>query len=226
MNNTEDKLKSIEVLRQQLAIAPTPYERQKLRHAIRYLEKRAEILEHQKGYYQENRLQRLKYDEDYRESHREERAAYHHNHNEENKARLSVQHAKYELEHEEERKAYHQRYCQEHLTDYLERRRKRRALIENTAGSFTQGEFEELCEDCDNKCTYCGTEGTGTLVPDHMTPLCRGGSNSINNITPACQTCNSSKHSKTYEEYVAWREYTKQHDITSKNLVLQGGDKK
>ena len=224
MNNTEDKLKSIEVLGQQLAVAPTPYERQKLRHAIRYLEKRTEILEHQRKYYQENREQRLKYDKNYHETHREEKAAYHHRHNEENRTRLSIQHAKYELEHKEERTAYHQRYCQEHLTDYLERRRKRRALIENAASSFTQGEFEELCEDCDNKCTYCGTKGT--LVPDHMTPLCRGGSNSIDNITPACQACNSSKHSKTYEEYVAWREYIKQHSITSENLVLQGGDKK
>jgi 5-methylcytosine-specific restriction endonuclease McrA len=32
--------------------------------------------------------------------------------------------------------------------------------------------------------------------------LKRGGSNDIRNIIPACQRCNSAKHTRTYDEHV------------------------
>jgi 5-methylcytosine-specific restriction endonuclease McrA len=34
-------------------------------------------------------------------------------------------------------------------------------------------------------------------------PLCRGGSNEISNILPACRHCNRRKHRKTEEEFRA-----------------------
>ena len=53
----------------------------------------------------------------------------------------------------------------------------------------------------DNKtCAYCGI----TLLQmecDHITPIARGGDNSIGNLTTACPTCNRKKGKKTLEEW-------------------------
>lgn len=50
------------------------------------------------------------------------------------------------------------------------------------------------------RCTYCGTTD-GPFQCDHMIPLRRGGTNSLDNLTTACADCNRRKHAKTVEEF-------------------------
>lgn len=52
-------------------------------------------------------------------------------------------------------------------------------------------------------CVYCGI--SGPLTVDHATPLCRGGSNGIKNIVPACFACNSAKANRTAAEFIRER---------------------
>lgn len=80
--------------------------------------------------------------------------------------------------------------------------RRRRARVLGAAGEFTTAEFSDLCIAFGSRCAYCGEEAI--LVPDHTTPLSRGGANSMENILPACKHCNSSKGDKTTEEYLLW----------------------
>ena len=79
---------------------------------------------------------------------------------------------------------------------------RRRALCYNAPGSFTPDEFISKCLQYNNKCVYCGK--VTKLTPDHVLPLSRGGSNSIQNILPACKHCNSAKGAKTFDEYVEY----------------------
>lgn len=54
--------------------------------------------------------------------------------------------------------------------------------------------FKQLMEhfaEFDNRCVYCGS--TNRISADHFIPLCRGGSDSLDNIVPACLSCNCSK---------------------------------
>lgn len=54
------------------------------------------------------------------------------------------------------------------------------------------------------KCHYCDEPLTlRTTTKDHLTPLCRGGSNLIDNLVPACLACNQDKGILTEEEYWA-----------------------
>lgn len=60
-------------------------------------------------------------------------------------------------------------------------------------------------------CTYCGTVLVmGVRSPaqfhiDHKTPISRGGTNALENLTPSCRTCNISKGALTLEEFLAKR---------------------
>lgn len=73
----------------------------------------------------------------------------------------------------------------------------------------------------DGRCWYCGEQTdmaiqtgiTGQAIGkkftiDHFTPRRFGGTDELDNLVPACWSCNSSKHRKSVDEYrdnVRWR---------------------
>ncbi|MEK6226560.1 MAG: HNH endonuclease signature motif containing protein [Chloroflexota bacterium] len=62
-------------------------------------------------------------------------------------------------------------------------------------------EWRALVELCDGCCAYCGERAP--LEIDHRVPLARGGTDSIDNILPACGPCNRRKHAMSEEEFRA-----------------------
>ena len=73
-------------------------------------------------------------------------------------------------------------------------RQRYRARLSAAHGSFSQDEWQQLCEQYEYRCACCGEKKP--LTVDHVIPLSRGGSNAIENIQPLCRTCNSSKKDK------------------------------
>jgi 5-methylcytosine-specific restriction endonuclease McrA len=82
----------------------------------------------------------------------------------------------------------------------------RRMREAGVPGSHTSEEWLATLKDYGNKCFYCdkSIDEVGELTEDHLTPISVGGSDWIDNIVPACRSCNSSKGSKTFEEYIDW----------------------
>jgi len=74
---------------------------------------------------------------------------------------------------------------------------KRRGLQAQNGGSHTQKEWKELCEKYGNRCLCCGQRKKLTL--DHIVPATLGGPDSIDNIQPLCQICNSRKSNRTID---------------------------
>lgn len=78
---------------------------------------------------------------------------------------------------------------------------RRRARLEGSEGSFTTAEWETLlaqydrCPDCQRAWNeiplVMGRQSAVTR--DHIIPIAKGGSNSIENIRPLCYSCNSRK---------------------------------
>ena len=69
---------------------------------------------------------------------------------------------------------------------------KRRVVFEKTSG----------------RCWYCGSGiDLETMCVEHATPKSKGGRNEIDNLLPACRSCNSQKYTKTVEEYRTWIEW-------------------
>jgi 5-methylcytosine-specific restriction endonuclease McrA len=98
---------------------------------------------------------------------------------------------RYRLENLERLNTANARWNREHPESRVTKDANRRARLLGAIGSHTTAEWLEKCALLGNLCIYCG-EGK-PLTRDHKIPLSRGGTNSIDNIVPACRSCNSRK---------------------------------
>jgi 5-methylcytosine-specific restriction endonuclease McrA len=80
-------------------------------------------------------------------------------------------------------------------------RQNRRARELAASGAYSTAEWLALLVAHRNRCGYCGRDGP--LQVDHRVPIARGGSNSIENLIPACARCNQRKHLLTEAEFRA-----------------------
>ena len=78
---------------------------------------------------------------------------------------------------------------------------RRRARLAGTEGKFTLREWVDLKRFYGDRCAYCGCRAV--LQADHRVPLAGGGSNSIENIVPACGSCNRLRHLASAEQLIA-----------------------
>lgn len=60
-------------------------------------------------------------------------------------------------------------------------------------------DWQKLITKHNNSCAYCGTSDR-KLTMDHVVPLSRGGLHSIENLLPACLSCNVSKGNRLLSE--------------------------
>ncbi len=103
------------------------------------------------------------------------------------------------------RQAYDREYRRLHPEQNAQNYNNRRARIQQAGGSFTSREWKKLCKHYNYMCLCCGRrEPEIKLTVDHVVPLSKGGANSIDNIQPLCQSCNSSKHRRTIDYRVNW----------------------
>jgi 5-methylcytosine-specific restriction endonuclease McrA len=107
----------------------------------------------------------------------------------------------YYVRHREERLAQSAEYHSDHPEVGRARWQNYRTRKIAAEGAFTAQEWLALVAMYGGRCAYCGIEGP--LEADHRIPLSRGGTNRIENILPACRSCNGRKHRMTEEEFRA-----------------------
>jgi hypothetical protein len=79
---------------------------------------------------------------------------------------------------------------------YIAYDKKREAKKRELTSAYTVKQWDPTKQHFKNKCAYCGEEKP--LFQDHFIALSKGGEYTHNNIVPACQWCNSSKHDKYF----------------------------
>lgn len=85
-----------------------------------------------------------------------------------------------------------------------------RARKASASGAHTAAEWNSVKEYFGFHCAYCLRHESecGKLCRDHVLPLARGGSDDIENIVPACRSCNSSKNAKTLTQMLYFKTFT------------------
>lgn len=110
-----------------------------------------------------------------------------------NKAVILVRERARRRERGDELRAYFRAYVKAHLDKARTNCIRRRATQAGAEGHHTTAEWHALLASYHGLCVYCGGPARSR---DHIVPLARGGSNWIENIVPACLSCNRDKHAR------------------------------
>ena len=81
---------------------------------------------------------------------------------------------------------------------------------------LTTEQWEDCIKHFEGKCAYCGKKKK--LTQEHFIPLSKGGEYSVNNIIPACGSCNSSKRDR---DFFKWYPNQKFYSKTRENKILR-----
>jgi hypothetical protein len=79
----------------------------------------------------------------------------------------------------------------------IKNRRRRAMLYGIETQHHTEKEWQALCERYDHRCLRCDQQVL--LSRDHIVPVTKGGSDTIDNIQPLCRSCNSWKNARTID---------------------------
>ena len=94
-------------------------------------------------------------------------------------------------------KEYKKAWDASHLELYIVYNQKYRAAKRNALeNGITLPEWEKMKEETQSRCVYC-CKKFEHLEMEHVIPISKGGTHDINNIVPACEKCNASKHNKS-----------------------------
>jgi 5-methylcytosine-specific restriction endonuclease McrA len=106
----------------------------------------------------------------------------------------------------------------------VSKRNRRKHIISNTENSFTSNDWLDCLTHFDNSCAYCGCQTK--LSQDHVIPVSKLGSYTVDNIVPSCKPCNSSKSNSDLNEWYKTKPYytyERFNKITSYIQTLQKG---
>jgi hypothetical protein len=83
---------------------------------------------------------------------------------------------------------------------YAQLQRRRAAKRQAGAEKITVEQWQSVLDAFGHRCAYCN--GSGKLTQDHVEPLYRGGRHVVENVVPACMSCNGSKQARLILEWV------------------------
>ena len=86
---------------------------------------------------------------------------------------------------------------------HLSAEQKRRAARRKASGEIPTNVWISRVLEFNSHCAYCLQPLDTSYHMEHMYPLSRGGSHTIDNVVPACPTCNYKKSDKTLLEFVS-----------------------
>lgn len=99
---------------------------------------------------------------------------------------------------------------------YAKRRQNRLARVDN---DLTDAEWQTLLEVWGN-CAYCQGDGAA-LQRDCVQPISRGGRYTLENVVPACASCNASKHNSEVTGWLRRKKLDERTFLLRRATILQ-----
>jgi 5-methylcytosine-specific restriction endonuclease McrA len=114
----------------------------------------------------------------YREAHREEQA---------------IACERWRAENQEHKREYDRAYRAAHPEECKAHSQARKARHRNASGHHTAADVAAQYDRQRGRCYWCGDKLAPDWQADHVTPLCKGGSNGPENLVASCRSCNHRK---------------------------------
>lgn len=120
--------------------------------------------------------------------------------NEEHKDEISIQKSEYYIKNKNHIDKRNKEYAVKNpnITNGIAQRYRHKK--KSLKADLTLLQWENCLMFFDNKCAYCG-KAEKTLTREHVIPVSSNGEYTVDNIIPACGSCNSKKHNK---DMVSW----------------------
>lgn len=164
-----------------------------LKAALRYVEKREEILAYQHSYKKANPEIEIAYRERTKTIRRIKSKLRYQN----NADFFAEQKRLYRAKNPAAAKQYQKEWALKNPDAAKSKANRRYQLLRNVETKIiTDKEIRKLYQ---GPCFYCGN--TNRISIDHIIPLSRNGRHSIGNLISACKSCNSRKQARTIMEY-------------------------
>lgn len=144
---------------------------------------------------QRQSISRKKYEKYWYQKNKDRRKVLYKN----NAEKISQKRLQYRKENSETIKQRNKQYWHNNLEKARVHRQKRESLKKGLLASYTTQQWDRCKKSFNNKCAYCGKEEL--LQQDHFIPLSKDGEYTVNNIIPACKSCNTSKGNKDFFEW-------------------------
>lgn len=121
----------------------------------------------------------------------------------ENKEEILYKHKEYYIKNKELILLKVEEYRKKYPEVYRASNAKRRAATNGAVCTVSSNDIKSLKEHYLYCCAYCGCETNkdNPLHIDHMIPLSKGGQHVIDNLLPACRSCNSKKFTMGWDEW-------------------------
>jgi len=176
----------------------------------RYQEKKDKIKIQNRTYYENNK-------EHYKELFEKNSREYYQAH----KERYKNRNDKYRVENIEYYRDYFRTYFIDNPDKKIELQTRRRERMDKLPFTLTGEQWRYIKSCFNNCCAYCGKteedelkENNRQLAQDHFISVVNGGGYILENMIPACTTCNSSKHDKDFFDwYPNYKYYDKEREL-------------
>jgi hypothetical protein len=156
----------------------------------------------------------------YAEEHKEEQKLRFQRYWEKNKDRMHARAREYYIRTRADRKQKqsesNSRYRRNNLERFRQYAQRRYHIKRNLPATLTMDEWEYIKSVFEWTCCYCGA--ACDLDREHFIPVTKGGGYTLENILPACNSCNTSKFNNDFEDwYVNHKSYSYERYTKIKN---------
>ena len=176
-----------------------------------YYENNKEVTaERRKEYYENNKEAIVEYKKEYRENNKEVIADYQKEYAKNNKEAIVEYKKEYYNNNKESYAERIKEYCKTPQGREVHRRarQKRRALKQQSGGSYTSSQWEECKQFFNNECAYSGQPITlDNSHVEHIVPVSKGGTSYIWNLCTSLDSVNLSKNNSDIETWYRKQEY-------------------